>query len=263
MTSSGSCGDDWWHLLSGAEPVGRLWQALQEDGGVYGSACERTFRGLYTRLEATQSALGSLAASATPGTGADLERLLPWLQALARLGPWQDTMARGQALQGAIQRYAAAYAQCAALVVGSIQDGLGRLERRMADGGSTATQEELPESLRMLYDWWLEESEAAYEAMLATPEWPEAIGQLTSAATDAVGSLQEQADIALRALDLPSHADWIETQRRLERLERERHEAGTGPADRDELHALREEVQRLRGEVAELRQRAPEQSPKA
>ncbi|MBK1734123.1 hypothetical protein CKO15_02260 [Halorhodospira abdelmalekii] len=115
-------------------------------------------------------------------------------------------------------------------------------------GEAAADQRARPESLRALYQLWLEESEQAYEELLADPRWSRAFSELMAATTELIAGYQEGLDRHLQALDLPNRSDFLDTQRRLDRLEREQ-----PLQERDRTAALSAEVARLQREVAELR----------
>ena len=255
MSAGDTFSSDWLHTLYGAAPSAGLWAAWQADGHRYGEACEAAFRGLYAQLDAAERGIEGLSQATGPQGEGDGEAdasagLPPWLEALGRLGPWQEALGRSQAAYGALQRFNAAYGACAALLVGAAREGLRELEQRLADPERASPQPSAgPQSSRELYGQWLETNEAAYEAVLASPEWARAFGRLANAATELAGHWQAEADAALRRLDLPSRADLVDTLERVDRLERSV-EGGAAT----EAAGLRAEVARLREEVAALRE---------
>ncbi|ABM62967.1 poly(R)-hydroxyalkanoic acid synthase subunit PhaE [Halorhodospira halophila] len=257
MASGEAFDSDWILRMGDAIPVGVLWRALEADGGTPGPACTAAFQSLRTQLDTTQAALEAVAPAAAGKEGGTAdptpEWLAPWLQTIARLGPWQHGLERAQGLQAALDRYLRAYAECARILIGSVRAGLDALEHRLQVAAQTPEQPP-PESYRTLYDWWLTESEACYEETLASQQWAAAFGRLTNATTALLNRYQEQVDAGLRTLDLPNRDDFIDTQRRLVELERSQRRTARG----DELTALREEVARLREEVNTLR---ADQSP--
>ncbi|GEM_PF-2445850 len=255
MASGEAFNHEWILRMGDATPVGVLWRALQADGGSPGPACDTAFQGLRSQLDTTLSGLNAVATSAgaTGEDGVDPANetpqwLTPWLQTLARLGPWQHGLERTQGLQIALDRYLHAHVECARILLDSVRAGLDTLEQRLQMAAQDP-QRPLPEDYRTLYEWWLTDSEACYEQALASAQWAEAFGRLANATTALVDRYQKQLDAGLRTLDLPNRDDFLDTQRRLVELERSQRRNTPG----DELAALRDEVARLRDEVGALR----------
>ncbi len=251
MASGEAFDSDWILRMSDATPVGVLWRALEADGGTPGPACAAAFGSLRAQLDTTLAGLNTVPGAARTGDPPEDEHpnwLAPWLQTLARLGPWQHGLERTQGLQIALDRYLHAHAQCARILLESARTGLDTLEQHLQTAAQDP-QQSLPESYRALYEWWLTDSEACYEQTLASQQWASAFGRLTNATTELVGRYQEQLDAGLRTLDLPNRDDFLDTKRRLVELERGQRRTAQG----DELAALREEVARLREEVKALR----------
>lgn len=262
MAASEAFDNEWLRSMGGAGPIPRLWEALQADGGRPGPACAAAFQALYAQLDTALIGLRTLAeglAGQEPGAGqeADPAWLAPWLQSLARLGPWQDTVGRTQETQAALHRYTTAYSECAAALLETVRAGLQDLERQLGEAADDP-EGALPQSCQELHRWWVAAGEARHDALVGSERWATAFGRLTNATTELIGSCQAQLDAGLRHLDLPNREDFIDTQRRLVQLEREHR----GSAGSEEIEALRAEIARLREEVAHLRrQREGHDSP--
>ncbi len=253
MASGEAFESEWLRWLRATASVEELWQALQADGGSPGAACAQTFRSWQGQIDGTLTTLRTAMQQLdTPEHTPPPPWNAPWLDALARLGPWQDDLQRTRALQQSSQAYLRALAACSEQLLEAVRSGLARLEQRLATAAEHG--EGQPGTLRELYELWLEESEAAYEAMLTTETWAEAFGRLTNATSEVIARYQEQADAALSTLDLPTRTDWIDTQRRVARLEAT---IRRSPAAQ-EIAALRSEVAELRQEVAALRTTPPD-----
>ncbi len=255
MAASEAFDNEWLRSVGGAGPIPYLWQALQADGGRPGSACAAAFRSLHTQLDTALATLRTLAEGVTGQAGPGEEEapgwLAPWLQGLARLGPWQEAVGRTQDAQAALHRYTAAYSECATALLEAVRTGLQDLEAQLGEAADDP-ERTLPQSCQELHRWWTAAGEARHEALLGSERWAAAFGRLTNAATELIGSCQAQLDAGLRHLDLPNREDFIDTQRRLAQLERER----SRDAGSDEIKALRAEIAHLREEVATLRRQS-------
>ncbi|MFP4146252.1 MAG: poly(R)-hydroxyalkanoic acid synthase subunit PhaE [Halorhodospira sp.] len=259
MASDETFDSEWIQSLGGAEALLHLWQALQEDGGVPGAACTAAFRGMHAQLDTALEALHAMAVGTAAGTTNSHDNptatagtppwLAPWLQSLARLGPWQEALGRARATHVALHRYTSAYSACATELIESIRSGLHDLERQLAEAAE-APDRTPPQSCRELYEWWLAAGEARHETLLGSERWAAAFGQLANATTELISSYQQQLDASLRSLDLPNREDFIDAQRRIVQLERRQR----ATAEREETATLRAEVAQLREEVTALRQ---------
>ncbi|MBK1726683.1 poly(R)-hydroxyalkanoic acid synthase subunit PhaE [Halorhodospira neutriphila] len=250
MGADEAYGSEWRHFRHTAEALDALWEALQADEAVRAQALRSAVHGLQGQLDAAFTALQAAAQAPLPDDPEAGEHWLgPWLQAAARLGPLHEQAERLQAGRAALTRYRQAYAECCGLLHESAREGLARLEARLLE-------EAPPESLRALYELWLTEGEAAYEALLGSERWADAFGRLANASTELIGCYQAALDEGLRTLDLPNRQDLVDTQRRVAQLERQ----SRRQAAAEEVRGLRDEVARLRAELDRL-QAAPSASP--
>lgn len=280
---------DWTAAL---QSLAELWQALTLPAEEREKAVDQAFSTIRGHLD---QAFAALTAFSHGAASVAQENAAPsgWMETLCRLGPLHQNQQELLALGRAAQRQQQASHRCAELIHSSAHKGLQRLHDRLAATGSAQAAQELPpQSLRELYEWWLQESEQAYEQLLMSPEWCTAFTELTHATTEFISHYQSSLDSGLRALDLPNRTDFIDTQRRVYRLEqlhkplpdgphtpypdpshtpnRTPHEApshvdhsqsGCGSLQQpeqlqEEVAQLRREVTQLRTEVADLRSTA-------
>ena len=176
--------------------------------------------------------------------------LMPWLATISRrLGPFRKQQQQWDELLAALDHYQEAARRCTALLHGAAREGVTRFQARLHSvlAGETAA----PEQLRDLYEIWLTEGEAAYEALLAEEAWTSAFADLSNASAELLRALREHADHYLSLLDLPNRRDLVDTQRRLLELERHRRRAEDGHENAELLR----EVKALRRELAALKKK--------
>ncbi|MCG5548349.1 poly(R)-hydroxyalkanoic acid synthase subunit PhaE [Halorhodospira halochloris] len=269
---------DWAAAL---EALAELWQALSLPVEQREAAISRACEQLQEHVDQSLSALLSAGHTAPDQISALLDgtSLTSWLETLTRLGPLQCPQQDSLALSQAVERYTRAQARCTELLQASTYQGMQNFYTRLSKACSTGS-DEMPKSLRELYELWLNESERAYEQALSSEQWCAAFTELTHAGTELIAQYQQILDSGLRSIDLPNRTDFIDTQRRVYELEKihqrpppteqgfpdsqtarcSQHPdsySGLCPAASHlsgELEQLRQEVVELRAEVAQLRE---------
>lgn len=143
-----------------------------------------------------------------------------------------------------------------AAAVNAYQMGFGKLAMETLQEFQQATQEMVRDgkgmdSLRAVYDKWVEMSEAAYARFVMTEDYQALYGRLVNSLLAVKQQMGRMVDQNLEAMHMPTHAEITTLQRRQQELRRENLQ-------------LRKDVKAIRQELAALRQemnRTPATSP--
>lgn len=196
---------------SGAEGFSRQWQAW---------------------LQAAQHAgiadLGGLAgASPTPAFGLSREQQMQQQALLAAMLASMQASARYQSL---IQRVNA--------------QGMEQLQARLAQAGP----DQQVESLKALYDLWVDVVEKAYAEIALSDEFREAYGEMVNAQMRVRQLQQQQTEQLCQQLGVPTRSEVSSLGERLQALRREfrASRAGVSRTGADEIAELRRELAALR-----------------
>jgi len=128
---------------------------------------------------------------------------------------------RQQHLQAIMQAYAeyqetsAAYA---ALLAKASQDGLKRFEDKLAERSEPGRQ---IDSMRGLYDLWIDAAEEAYAEQALSPDFRAAYGAMVNAQMRLKQGLQRELDQKVGAMGLPTRAELDGAHRKIHQLQRE------------------------------------------
>lgn len=164
-----------------------------------------------------------MASAGVPGPGA-----APG--SLPALGPTRERQQAAQRLAQAAARYQQAFAAFTALL-GRVSSGaVERLAQRLSEGAGAG---KAPDSLRAVYDLWVDCGEQAYAAAAHTPEFSKAQAELNEALLDLRREQQRQVEDWARALDLPTRAEVNTLIKRVNTLRRR-------------MRELEEELEQLR-----------------
>ena len=148
-----------------------------------------------------------------------------------------------QAFADAIMASMQASARYQTLVQGASMQGLGLLQDKLAQHAKPGQQ---IESLKALYDLWVDAAEEAYAKIALTDEFREAYGEMVNAQMRVRQLQQKQTEQMCQQLGVPTRSEVSSLGERLQALRREfRASHGTGGGD-DEMIALRREVAALR-----------------
>lgn len=196
------------------------------------------------------------------------EMATPWQK---ELSSWLGMPAFGYARehQERQQKLAQAWLDCQtqfgryhALIARANRLGAERLETKLAERAEPGRQ---VESLRALYDLWVDAAEEAYAEVALSPEFGEVYGALVDAQMRVRALLQRQTEEIARQLGMPTRSEVGAIGQRLQEVRRElRKNAGRALAD--EVAALRAEVAELRAQIGKTpgtRKAPPAKAPSA
>lgn len=164
------------------------------------------------------------------------------------LGLQREQFMQQQALAAAIQQALQANARYQELIARANTQGLERLQANLAarDANSPPI-----ESLKGLYDLWVDAAEEAYAEIALSDEFRRVYGEMVNSQMRVRQLQQQQVAQWSRELGLPTREEVSALGERLQQLRREMRRQG-GREDRDELLALRREVAALRTALASL-----------
>lgn len=188
-----------------------------------------------------------------------------WLQAAQspRFGEWSagfgDTPAFGytrerqlqqQALLEGMRAYADASSRYNTLIMRANADGFERLREKLTQMTEPARQ---IDSLKALYDLWVDAAEEAYAEIALSDEFREAYGAMVNTQMQVRQLQQRQTDAWCRELGMPTRAEIDSLGKRVQELRRELRAAAPGKAPR--AAAPDAELDTLRAEVAALKRK--------
>jgi polyhydroxyalkanoate synthesis regulator phasin len=150
--------------------------------------------------------------------------------AVPAFGPGRERQQSAERLARAAMRYQQAFAAFTALL-GRVSGGaVDRLAQRLGESSGAG---KAPDSLRAVYDLWVDCGEQAYAAAAHTPEFAKAQSELNDALLDLRREQQKQVEDWARALDLPTRAEVNTLIKRVNTLRRR-------------MRELEEELEQLR-----------------
>ncbi|RUL79741.1 poly(R)-hydroxyalkanoic acid synthase subunit PhaE [Dyella choica] len=186
-----------------------------------------------------------------------------WLQAMQRAGmaagmPNSQLAAFGitrefqldqQALQAAMQEYAQINARYQGLLQQVNAQGVAKLQELLAKHSEPGKQ---VESLKALYDLWIDAMEEAYAEMALSQEFKEVFGALVNAQMQVRKLQQQQTEQMCRELGIPTRSEVDSLGKRVQQLRREWKARGQGEsaADSSVVDALQGEIAALKRELA-------------
>lgn len=197
-----------------------------------------------------------------------------WLQAAAQspfgapgagfgdapaFGYTRERQLQQQALADAIRAYLDTSARYQALILRANAEGFERLQAKL---GTHAEPGRQVESLKALYDLWVDAVEDAYADIALSDEFREAYGAMVNAQMHVRQLQQQQVESVCRELGMPTRSEVDSLGKRVQELRREMRAASTGArapkaADDRELDALRAEVAALKRKLASKGEAAP------
>lgn len=192
----------------------QVWKALEAVQGASAAQAD-----LAKQLDALKSQFLAGFAQAFPaGAGA-----------LPALGPTRERQQAAERLQRAVLRYQQALARFSDMLAKVSSEAVERLAERLKEGVGAGRP---PDSLRAVYDLWVECGEQAYAAAAHAPEFAQVQAELSDALLDLRREQQKQVEDWARALDLPTRAEINTLIKRVNSLRRR-------------LRELEEEVEQL------------------
>lgn len=223
-----------------ATPPGVDWQASMKDlFDAAGQPFTQAFEGIDSTAAQgfVQQWQAWLAAASQAGAG-------DWRAPayMPGFGLHREQQAKQQALATAMMESAEQQRRYQALILKANVQGLERLQDRLADHVEPGRQ---LESLKALYDLWVDAAEEAYAEIALSDEFREVYGAMVNAQMRERELVQQHLEDLCRQLGLPTRSEVDSLGRRLQEVRRElRTMGGTGAAA--ELAALRAELQALK-----------------
>ncbi len=163
-------------------------------------------------------------------------------------GLQREQLMEQQELAAAIQAAAQANARYMALIQRANAQGLERLQARLAQRDAASPP---IESLKALYDLWVDAVEEAYAEVALSDEFRSAYGDMVNTQMRVRQLQQRQTGQWCRELGMPTRDEVSALGARLQQLRRELRERGGNDAAA-EILALRREVATLKRELAAL-----------
>lgn len=163
-------------------------------------------------------------------------------------GLHREQLMQQQELAAAIQAALEANARYQELIQRANAQGLERLQARLAQRDAASPP---IESLKALYDLWVDAAEDAYAEIALSDEFRAAYGGMVNNQMRVRQLQQKQTGQWCRELGMPTREEVSALGERLQQLRRDLRKQGAGDAA-DEILALRREVTALRRELAGL-----------
>jgi class III poly(R)-hydroxyalkanoic acid synthase PhaE subunit len=209
--------------------------------------------GAFTNPVAT--ALREISGQGAKGFEQMMERFAPGGDPFAELKGWLRVPAFGflrehqehyQKMAAALVDYQEQNGRYNALILKSSQRAFEKFESRLAAREEPGRQ---IDSLRALYDLWVDAAEEAYAEIALSPEFREVYGALVNAQMRVRSEVQQEVERIATDFGMPTRSELDSIGQRLHDLRRELRNGGRGDAPGD----LSREVDRLRREVAALK----------
>ncbi|MEW5837087.1 MAG: poly(R)-hydroxyalkanoic acid synthase subunit PhaE [Pseudomonadota bacterium] len=161
---------------------------------------------------------------------------------LPGFGLHREHHAKQQSLMAAMMESAEQQRRYQALILKASTQGLERLQDKLADHVEPGRQ---LDSLKALYDLWVDAAEEAYAEIALSDEFREVYGAMVNAQMRERQLVQEHLEDLCRQLGLPTRSEVDSLGRRLQEVRRELRAAAGGQVAA-ELAALREELRVLK-----------------
>lgn len=178
-------------------------------------------------------------ASGAPGFHVDVEHM-------AAFGFTRERQLQQQAMAAAMQEYLDWSGQYQALIQRANTEGFERLQAKLAELADSARQ---IDSLKALYDLWVDGVEEAYAQIALSEEFRHIYGEMTNAQSRLRQLQQQQLETLCRELGMPTRSEVSALGKRLHELRREVRGQGAPDAS-DDVAALRAEVAALKRQLA-------------
>jgi len=207
----------------------------QAFGGIDSSGAESFTRQWQSWMQATQhTGFGDL-----PGTHGPTPAF----------GQNREQQMQQQALAAAILESLQASARYQALIQRANAQGMQRLQDKLAEHAEPGRQ---IDSLKALYDLWVDAAEEAYAEIALSDEFRDTYGEMVNTQMRVRQMQQQQTEQMCQQLGMPTRSEVSSLGERLQALRREFRASRTpGNEDRaDEILALRREVAALKRQVA-------------
>jgi polyhydroxyalkanoate synthesis regulator phasin len=164
---------------------------------------------------------------------------------LAAFGYTRERQRLQQALATAMQNYAEWAGKYQSLIQRANTEGFERLQTKLSAFTDSSKQ---VESLKALYDLWVDAAEEAYAQIALSEEFRQAYGEMVNAQGRVRQLQQQQLDALCRDMGLPTRSEVTALGKRMHELRREVRQ-GHAPQNNDEVAALRAEVAALKRQL--------------
>jgi len=171
-------------------------------------------------------------------------------------GSNREQQMQQQAMSAAVLASLQASARYQALIQRASQQGMQRLQDKLAEHAEPGRQ---IDSLKALYDLWVDSAEEAYAEVAMSDEFREAYGEMVNTQMRVRQMQQQQTEQMCQQLGVPTRTEVSSLGERLQALRRE-FRASQTPASADhadEITALRRELAALKRQVADRAGAAP------
>jgi len=165
---------------------------------------------------------------------------------MAAFGFTRERQLHQQALAAAMREYLDRANAYQALIQRANTEGFERLQAKLAELSNSPKQ---IESLKALYDLWVDGTEEAYAKIALSEEFRRAYGEMVDAQGRVRQLQQQQLEAFCRELGVPTRSEVTALGKRMHELRRELR-AASAPAATDEIAALRGEVAALKRQLA-------------
>ncbi|KAA0068768.1 poly(R)-hydroxyalkanoic acid synthase subunit PhaE [Rhodanobacter sp. T12-5] len=171
-------------------------------------------------------------------------------------GQDREQQMKQQAMAAAVLESLQASARYQALIQRSNAQAMQRLQDKLAERAEPGRQ---IDSLKALYDLWVDAAEEAYAEIALTDEFREVYGNMVNTQMRVRQMQQQQTEQFCQQLGMPTRSEVSSLGERLQALRREfRASQATATEDRaDEIMALRRELSALKRQVANGAKVAP------
>jgi len=171
-------------------------------------------------------------------------------------GQDREQQMKQQAMAAAVLESLQASARYQALIQRSNAQAMQRLQDKLAERAEPGRQ---IDSLKALYDLWVDAAEEAYAEIALTDEFREVYGEMVNAQMRVRQMQQQQTEQFCRQLGVPTRSEVSSLGERLQSLRREfrasQASSSGGPAD--EIMALRRELAALKRQIGSGSATAP------
>lgn len=187
---------------------------------------------------------------------------LPGMSPMPAFGYTREQQMQQQALAAAIREYLETQGRYQALIQRANTEGLERLQSQLSQLAERGQQ---LDSLKALYDQWIDASEAAYAEIALSDEFRVAYGEMVNAQMRVRHLQQQQLEAFCRELGMPTRSEVTALGKQLHELRRElRAGAKQAGAKSPQPNAgAADEAAGLRAEIAALKRKLAENGPKA
>jgi hypothetical protein len=165
---------------------------------------------------------------------------------MAAFGFTRERQLQQQEMTAAMQEYLDWSGKYQALIQRANTEGFERLQAKLAELTDSTRQ---VESLKGLYDLWVDGAEEAYAQIALSEEFRHVYGEMVNAQGRLRQLQQQQLDVMCRELGMPTRSEVSALGKRLHELRREVRDRAASSGS-DEVSALRAEVAALKRQLA-------------